>query len=342
MKNKDNIILGIESSCDDTSAAIIINGYIKSNVVANQDIHSIYGGVVPELASRAHQQKIVPVIDLAIRKAQIKKEDISAIAFTYGPGLLGSLLVGVSFAKSFALALNIPIITVNHLQAHLLSHFIKTEHNEKKHPEFPFICLTVSGGHTQIILLEDYLKTKILGQSVDDAAGEAFDKAAKILGLDYPGGPLIDKYAKNGDKSKFKFTFPKVKDLDYSFSGLKTQFLYFIQNETKINPNFITENLEDICASYQNHIISYLFKNLKKALEKTGCKNIAIAGGVSANSELRKQLIKFGNDYDCNIFIPEQEYCTDNAAMIAQVGYYLFKEKQFASQSVSAVARVSW
>ena len=293
--NKDSIILGIESSCDDTSAAVLINGKIHSNIVASQEVHTNYGGVVPELASRAHQQNIVPVVDQAIKKAKVSVNDLSAIAFTKGPGLLGSLLVGTSFAKSLGLGLNIPIIDVHHMKAHIHAHFIQSNNEiEKEVPNFPFICLTVSGGHTQIVLIKDYLNMTIIGETIDDAAGEAFDKAAKLLGLEYPGGPLIDQYSKKGDISKFKFTFPKVDGFNYSFSGLKTQFLYFLEKNKKNDPQFIQNNIADICASYQDHIISYLFKNVKKAMKETGCKDLAIAGGVAANSALRKQLKEIG------------------------------------------------
>ena len=344
MKNtrKDNIILGIESSCDDTSAAILINGKIYSNVVANQEVHTTYGGVVPELASRAHQQNIVPVVDQAIKKANIKIQDLSAIAFTKGPGLLGSLMVGTSFAKSLAMGLNIPIIDVHHMKAHVHAHFIQQKNEDLATPNFPFLCLTVSGGHTQIVLVKDYLKMSIIGESIDDAAGEAFDKAAKQLGIEYPGGPFIDKFAKNGNENKFKFTYPKVAELNYSFSGLKTQFLYFLQEKSKNNPNFISENMNDICASYQSHVVNYLLKKLALAIKQTGCKDIAIAGGVSANSKLREEFIKLGQDKNCNVFIPPFEFCTDNAAMIAMSGYFMYKEKLFAKQDVTPLARIKF
>ena len=339
---KDNIILGIESSCDDTSAAVLINGKICSNVVANQEVHKEYGGVVPELASRAHQQNIVPVVDKAIKQAGVKITDLSAIAFTKGPGLLGSLMVGTAFAKSFALGLDIPIIDVHHMKAHVHAHFIQKTNEVLKTPNFPFLCLTVSGGHTQIVLVKDYMEMAIIGESIDDAAGEAFDKAAKQLGIDYPGGPFIDKFAKNGNENKFKFTFPKVAGLNYSFSGLKTQFLYFLQKEIENNSNFILENMNDICASYQSHVVNYLLKKLALAIKQTGCKDIAIAGGVSANSKLREELFKIGKRTNCNVFIPPFEFCTDNAAMIAMSGYLMYKEKLFANQDVTPSARIKF
>ena len=338
---KDNIILGIESSCDDTSAAVLINGKVYSNVVANQDVHTSYGGVVPELASRAHQQNIVPVVDKALKQANVKATDLSAIAFTKGPGLLGSLMVGTAFAKSFALGLNIPIIDVHHMKAHVHAHFIQKPNENVETPNFPFLCLTVSGGHTQIVLIKSPLKMTIIGETIDDAAGEAFDKAAKQLGIDYPGGPLIDKMAKDGNEKRFKFTYPKVAGLNYSFSGLKTQFLYFLQEQTKSNSNFIEENKKDICASYQSHVVSYLLKKLALAIKETGCKDVAIAGGVSANSKLRKELINLGAQTNCNVFIPSIEFCTDNAAMIAMSGYFMYKEKLFAKQTVTPQARIN-
>ena len=294
MKSKPIIILGIESSCDDTSAAIIQDGKILSNIIGSQKIHQQYGGVVPELASRAHQQNIVPVVHEAIKEAGINKNQISAVAFTVGPGLLGSLLVGVSFAKSFALALNIPIIDVNHMQGHILAHFIKEKDGSGKPPNFPFLCLTVSGGHTQIVRVIDYLNFELIGETIDDAAGEAFDKSAKLLGLPYPGGPLIDKYAKDGNPDAFTFGIPKVDGLNFSFSGLKTSILYFIKKKTKENPQFIEQNLADICASIQHSIINILMKKIEKAAKETKINDIAIAGGVSANSGLRMRLSKNG------------------------------------------------
>ena len=338
---KDNIILGIESSCDDTSAAVLINGRIYSNVVANQEVHTAYGGVVPELASRAHQQNIVPVVDRALKLANISAENLSAIAFTKGPGLLGSLMVGTSFAKALGLGLNIPIIDVHHMKAHVQAHFIQKKDKDQPVPKFPFLCLTVSGGHTQLVLVEDYLNMHVIGETIDDAAGEAFDKAAKQLGIEYPGGPLIDKLAKDGNQNSYKFTYPKVDGLDYSFSGLKTQFLYFLQEKTKDDANFIQNNLSDICASYQHHIVSYLLMKLKKAIQKTGCKDIAIAGGVSANSKLRKELVQLGKDMGCEVFIPPFEFCTDNAAMIAMSGYFMYQQNLFAKQNVTPMARIN-
>ncbi len=336
---KKPIILGIESSCDDTSAAILQGKRILSNIVASQEIHQQYGGVVPELASRAHQQNIIPVVDTAIKRAKIKKEDIDAIAFTKGPGLLGSLLVGSSFAKSFALGMNIPLISVNHMQAHILAHFIDS--GEKK-LEFPFLCLTVSGGHTQIVMVESYIKMKVIGTTLDDAAGEAFDKSAKVLGLTYPGGPLIDKYAKNGNPDTFTFSKPRIKDLDFSFSGLKTSILYKIQKEIVKDPNFIRKNLEDLCASIQHAIVSVLIEKLQKAIQKTGIKQIAIAGGVSANTYFREQLGLLAKTEKFSLYIPKYEYCTDNAAMIAIAGYFKFLEKNFTTQRESPSARLSF
>ena len=335
--SKKTIILGIESSCDDTSAAILEDKKILSNVIANQEIHQQYGGVVPELASRAHQQNIIPVVDTAIKKANIKKEDVDAVAFTNGPGLLGSLLVGSSFAKSFAMGMQIPLISINHMQAHILAHFI----NEGKEvPSFPFLCLTVSGGHTQIVKVESPLNMQVIGTTLDDAAGEAFDKSAKILGLPYPGGPQIDKYAKNGNIRAFTFGKPKIKDLDFSFSGLKTSILYTIQAGIKENTNFIAENRQDLCASIQHSIVIILVDKLEKAIEKTGINQIAIAGGVSANSYLRKQLEILAAKENFDLYIPKFEYCTDNAAMIAIAGYFKFMDEDFATQSESPSARL--
>ena len=337
--NKEPIILGIESSCDDTSAAILKGKKILSNIIANQKVHALYGGVVPELASRAHQQNIIPVVDTAIKKAKITKEDIDAVAFTQGPGLLGSLLVGGSFAKSFSMGMEIPLIAVNHMQAHILAHFID---EGKPTPKFPFLCLTVSGGHTQIVKVISYNKMKVIGTTIDDAAGEAFDKSAKILKLEYPGGPLIDKYATKGNIHSFSFGKPKVKNLDFSFSGLKTSILYKIQNETQKNPQFIEENLEDLCASIQHSIVIILLEKLQKAINETKIKEIAIAGGVSANSYLRKQLQKLANEKKYNLYIPKFEYCTDNAAMIAISGYFRYLDKDFASQKESSSASLSF
>lgn len=333
-------ILGIESSCDDTSAAVISNGYLLSNVIANQEVHRIYGGVVPELASRAHQQNIVPVVDRAIQLAGIDKKQISAIAFTRGPGLMGSLLVGNSFAKGFALYNKIPLIEVNHLQAHVLVHFIKEKERNSKPPEFPFLCLLVSGGHTQIIYIKDYFYMEIIGQTIDDAAGEAFDKCAKNLGLSYPGGPFVDKYAKSGNPFAFKFTKPRISGLDYSYSGLKTAFLYFLRDQIKHNPDFISKNLEDLCASIQYTIIEILMDKLKKAIKLTGVKDVAIAGGVSANSGLRNTMLDLAQKMKFNVFIPEFRYTTDNAAMIAITGYYKYLNKEFVGLDVSPLARM--
>ncbi len=340
MQNSEVFILAIESSCDDTAAAVLHNDKVLSNVVANQLIHNQYGGVVPELASRAHQQNIVPVIDAAIRKANIQKEQLSAIAFTQGPGLMGSLLVGSSFAKSLALALHIPLIAVNHMQAHILAHFINDDGNEK--PTFPFIALTISGGHTQIVLVNDYFDMKIIGETTDDAVGEAFDKSAKILGLPYPGGPLIDKYAQLGNPKAFAFTKPKVPGLDFSFSGLKTAILYFIQKQKLVNTNFIDENLNDICASIQCIIIEILMEKLKLAVKETGVKQIAIGGGVSANSGIRNTLKEAEKNFGWKTFVPKFEYTTDNAAMIGIVGYQKFLSQNFETSSVVSKARIQF
>ena len=339
MTTQNTYILGIESSCDDTSAAVICNGRVLSNIVANQEIHAKYGGVVPELASRAHQQHIVPVVQQAIEQAGITKENLHAISFTRGPGLMGSLLVGTSFAKSLALGLDIPLIDVNHMQAHILAHFIKEENTEM--PPFPFVCLTISGGHTQIVKVTDYFTFEVLGETIDDAVGEAFDKSAKILGLPYPGGPLVDKYAQLGNPKKFSFTKPKVGDLNFSFSGLKTGILYFIQRNLKENPKFIEENLHDICASIQHTIVEILMEKLKNTVKKTGIKHIAIAGGVSANSEIRKRLQLAEKHWGWTTYIPKFEYTTDNAAMIAITGYLKYKSKLYADISVKAQARLT-
>ncbi len=339
MNSKEILILGIESSCDDTAAAVLCNGKTLSNVVATQEIHKEYGGVVPELASRAHQQNIVPVVHQAIKKAGITKEDLSAIAFTQGPGLLGSLLVGTSFAKSLALGLEIPLIGVNHMQAHILAHFIGEPGFPK--PEFPFLAMTLSGGHTQIVLVTSYFEMEVIGETLDDAVGEAYDKCGKMLGLPYPGGPHLDKLAALGNPKAFPFSKPKVKDLDFSFSGLKTAVLYFLQREEKKNPKFIEENLEDICASFQYTVVEILMDKLKKAVKQTGIKQIAIGGGVSANSGIRKALIEAEKNYGWKTYVPKLAYTTDNAAMIAIVGYYKFLEGNFSQQSVSAKARYS-
>lgn len=337
MENKTIYILAIESSCDDTSAAVMCNNRTLSNIVATQKIHEEYGGVVPELASRAHQQNIVPVVHQALAKANIDKKQLSAIAFTRGPGLMGSLLVGTSFAKSLALGLNIPLIEVNHMQAHILSHFIEEE--DYKIPSFPFLAMTISGGHTQIVLVNNYFEMEVLGESLDDAVGEAYDKSAKILGLPYPGGPLVDKYAQMGNPKAFPFPKPKIEGLNFSFSGLKTSILYFIQRETKKNPNFISENRNDICASIQYTIVNILMEKINKAAKQTGIKNIAIGGGVSANSGIRKALKEAESKWGWTTYIPKFEYCTDNAAMIGIVGYLKFKQGDFSNQQITAKAR---
>lgn len=330
-------LLAIESSCDDTAAAVLCNDKILSNIVANQSVHKQYGGVVPELASRAHEKNIVPVMHQALQKAGITKEQLSAIAFTQGPGLMGSLLVGGSFAKSLSLALGIPLIGVNHMQGHILAHFIDEEGFDK--PEFPFLAMTISGGHTQIIKVTDYFEMEIIGQTTDDAVGEAFDKSAKILGLPYPGGPLIDKYAQLGNPI-FTFTKPKVDGLDFSFSGLKTQILYFIQKKTKENPNFVAENLNDICASIQHIIIEIIMDKLKTAVKETGITQVAIGGGVSANSGIRKALKEAEHKYGWKTFVPKFEYTTDNAAMIGITGYLKYKKGMFDDVSVVSKARM--
>ena len=331
------VILGIESSCDDTSAAVCVDGVMMSNVIANQTIHQAYGGVVPELASRVHQQNIVPAVQQALINAKVSKNDVDAVAFTRGPGLLGSLLVGVSFAKSFALAKSLPIIEVNHMQAHILAHFI-----EERKPTFPFLCLTVSGGHTQIVLVKDYFEMEIVGQTLDDAAGEAMDKTSKILGLPYPGGPLIDKHARLGNPDKYKFPEPQIPGFDFSFSGLKTSILYFIRDNVAINPNFITENINDICASVEKRIVTILLNKLAKAAQQYGIKDIALAGGVSANTGLRQGLQQLGDKNGWNCFIPAMQYCTDNAAMIAIAGHYKFLKGEFAEQNIAPLARMQF
>lgn len=331
---KDIIILAIESSCDDTAASVIKNGKILSNKVATQAIHELYGGVVPELASRAHQQNVVPVVDIALKEAGIGLNQLSAVAFTKGPGLIGSLMVGSSFAKSLAHALQIPLVGVHHMQAHVLAHFI-----DDPKPQFPFLCLTVSGGHTQIVKLTSYFKQEILGKTIDDAAGEAFDKAAKILGLPYPGGPLIDKYAQLGDPKAFAFPQPNIPELDYSFSGLKTSILYFIQKQVKVNPNFIEDNLASLCASIQYAIITHLMKKLQLASKQTGIKEISLAGGVSANSNLRKTLEETGQKLGWNTYIPAFEYCTDNAAMIAMTAHFKYLESIFEEEDTAPFPR---
>ncbi len=326
-------ILAIESSCDDTAVSIIKNGKILSNVVAGQKVHEQYGGVVPELASRAHQANIVPVLDVAIKQANIQLSELLAIAFTQNPGLIGSLMVGCSFAKSLAQTLNIPLIAVNHMQAHVLAHFI-----DEPKPTFPFLCLTVSGGHTQIAVFKNYFESEIIGKTIDDAAGEAFDKAAKMLSLPYPGGPLIDKYAQQG-KVVYEFAKPNIPELDYSFSGLKTSFLYFLKNEMAKNENFINENRDNLCASIQYSIVTHLMKKLVLASKKTGIKNIALAGGVSANSGLRKAIEDAGKKYQWKTFIPAFEYCTDNAAMIAMTAHYKYLNNEFVNLETAPSAR---
>ncbi len=341
MSSSQPIILSIESSCDDTSAAILQGNKLLSNITANQSVHKQYGGVVPELASRAHQQNIIPVVESAIKAAKINKEQIDAVAFTRGPGLMGSLLVGASFAKSFAMAKNIPLIEVNHMKGHILAHFIIDE-NKNEVPNFPFICLTVSGGHTQIVKVDSPSEMKIIGQTIDDAAGEAFDKIAKIMGLPYPGGPLIDKYAKEGNPNAFKFTQPKVEAYNFSFSGLKTAVLYFLQKEIKKNPDFIEENKADICASVQYTIVTILIKQLKKVLKDTQIKEVAIAGGVSANSGLRTALKELEKDGTIKTHIPPFAYCTDNAAMIGIAGYFKYLNQEFSPYTISPSARLAF
>ena len=336
-KGEHTYILGIESSCDETSASVCHNGKILSNIIATQAVHTQYGGVVPELASRAHMQNIVPVIDQAIVDAGIRLDQLDAIAFTSSPGLIGALLVGTGFAKSLALSLDIPLIAVHHMQAHVLSNLIADPQ-----PEFPFLCLTVSGGHTQIVLCKDALNMEILGETLDDAAGEAFDKTAKLLGLPYPGGPLIDRYAKEGDPKKFHFPEPQIEGLNFSFSGVKTSILYFLQKQLKADPEFISKNLPDICASAQHCIVSILLHKLKKASLQTGIKTICLAGGVSANKGLRNAIQEMAEKYHWKLFIPEMEYCTDNAAMIAITGYYKFLAGFSSPLTVSASARAAW
>lgn len=344
-------ILGIESSCDDTSAAIIRDKFILSNVIASQSVHEEYGGVVPELASRAHQQNIIPVVDKAIKSAKLEAKDIDAIAFTRGPGLLGSLLVGTSFAKGFSLANDIPLIEVNHLQGHVLAHFIhemptedlsgnRTVVQQGAEPNFPFLTLLVSGGHTQIILIRDHFDMEILGETIDDAAGEAFDKCAKVMGLGYPGGPVVDRLAQQGNKNAFKFSRPRVGDLEFSFSGLKTSFLYTIRDHVKENPSFIEENKADLCASLQHTIVEILLTKLKKAVEITGVTEIAIGGGVAANSGLRDGLQALADEMGWSVHIPARKFTTDNAAMIAIAGYFKFQRKEFVGLDVAPLARM--
>lgn len=325
-------ILAIESSCDETSASVIRSGKVLNNVIASQEVHHKHGGVVPELASRAHQQNILRVVNEAMREARIQNRDLNAIAFTRGPGLMGSLLVGVSFAKGMALALGLPMIEVNHMEAHVLAHFI-----DDPKPNFPFLCLTVSGGHTQIVLIKDFLEMEVIGQTQDDAVGEAFDKAAKMMGLPYPGGPLIDKYAKQGNPNAFKFSQTSMPDLDFSFSGIKTAFLYFLRDRKKDDENFVEKNLNDICASLQRHLVQMLLHKLKLAAQQAGVKEIAIAGGVAANSGLRNALTEMAKEFDWKIFIPEFQYCTDNAAMIAMAAHYKYLSGKFCGMDVAPV-----
>ncbi|MBD8487870.1 tRNA (adenosine(37)-N6)-threonylcarbamoyltransferase complex transferase subunit TsaD [Echinicola sp. CAU 1574] len=333
MKNIN--ILAIESSCDETSASIISDGKILNNIVATQSVHEKYGGVVPELASRAHQQHLIPVIHEAIESSGLKKEDLSAVGFTRGPGLMGSLMVGVSFAKSFAYSLGIPLIDVNHMQAHILAHFI-----DDPKPSFPFICLTVSGGHTQLVLVKDYLEMEVIGETLDDAVGEAFDKTAKLLGLPYPGGPMIDKYAKEGNPGAYKFPLSEMPGLNYSFSGIKTAVLYFLRDQLKVNSSFIDENMVDICASVQHTLIKMLMQKLKRAAREYKVKDIAIAGGVSANSGLRSELGNLAKELSWKVYIPKFEYCTDNAAMIAMAAHYKYLKGEFCGLDVSPMAKM--
>jgi N6-L-threonylcarbamoyladenine synthase len=337
MKDNSVYILAIESSCDDTSASVFKNEKKLSNIIANQSVHEAYGGVVPELASRAHQKNIVPVVDQALKHAKVNKNQLSAIAFTKGPGLLGSLLVGSSFAKSMAMGLNIPLIEVHHMQAHILAHFI--DDNDKPSPKFPFLALTISGGHTQIVQVNSHFDMQVIGKTLDDAVGEAFDKCGKMMGLGYPAGPIVDKLAKEGNPKRFKFTKPKVKALDFSFSGLKTAVLYFLQKEEKLSPNFIEENRADICASFQKTVVDILMDKLKLAVKQTGIKRIAIGGGVSANSGIRQALVEAEDDLGWDCYIPKFEYCLDNAAMICIVGYYKYLNQDFTDYSTTSKAR---
>jgi len=339
MSKKHVYILAIESSCDDTAVAVLKNKKVLSNIITNQKIHKKYGGVVPELASRAHQKNIIPIVEVALKKSNLNKNQLNAIAFTKGPGLLGSLLVGVNFAKSLALSLGIPCIEVHHMHAHILSHFIE---NNKVIPNFPYLCLTVSGGHTQLVIVKDYFSIEIIGKTLDDAAGEAFDKTAKTLGIEYPGGPLMDKYAKNGNNLKFNFSKSKVPQLNFSFSGIKTNVLYFIKDQLKIDKHFIKNNLEDLCASIQHTIIEMLMEKLVLGSKKTKINNIAISGGVAANSYLRNQLKKSAKKHNWKIFIPKVEYCTDNAAMIGLVGYLKYLNNEFSEINSTAKARLTF
>lgn len=334
-------ILGIESSCDDTSASVLKDGVIYSNITANQDVHMDYGGVVPELASRAHQQNIIPVVHQAMLKAGVTADEIDAVAFTRGPGLLGSLMVGTSFAKGFALSKNIPLIEVNHLQAHILAHFIDDLKSKYDHPGFPFLALLVSGGNSQIIVVKNHLEMEVIGETIDDAAGEAFDKCAKVMGLPYPGGPIIDRNAKLGNPLAFEFSRPRIQGLNYSFSGLKTSFLYFVRDRIKENPNFIEENMNDLCASLQYTIVDVLMNKVKKAAKETGIKQVAIAGGVSANSGLQNALKEAADKFRWKVFIPQLGYSLDNAAMIAITGYFKYLKKEFIEQNAAPFARMT-
>ncbi|MCQ2178207.1 MAG: tRNA (adenosine(37)-N6)-threonylcarbamoyltransferase complex transferase subunit TsaD [Bacteroidales bacterium] len=336
-----DIILGIESSCDDTSAAVIKDGWLLSNVIASQDVHKAYGGVVPELASRDHERNIVPVVSEAISRAGIRKEDLTAIAFTRGPGLLGSLLVGTSFAKTLALSLGIPLVMVNHLQGHVLANFVKQEGSENRQPSFPYLCLLVSGGNSQIVKVNSPLDFEILGQTIDDAVGEAFDKCSKMMGLGYPGGPVIDRLAKQGDPLRFKFAKPHIDGLDYSFSGIKTSLLYFVRDEMAKDPEFMEKNKEDICASFQKALIDILLDKLVKAAKQTGIKDITIGGGVSANSGLRSRIVEEGQKRGWNTFLPEFKFTTDNAAMIAIAGYFHYQAGERCPMDIAPVSRIA-
>ena len=341
MEKKDIVILGIESSCDDTSAAVIRNGVLLSNVTASQAVHEAYGGVVPELASRAHQQNVVPVVDQALKRAGVTKEELSAVAFTRGPGLMGSLLVGVSFAKGFARALGIPMIEVNHLQGHVLAHFIKEDEGDHDQPEFPFLCLLVSGGNSQIILVKAYNDMEVLGQTIDDAAGEAIDKCSKVMGLGYPGGPIIDRLARQGNPQAYSFAKPHIGGYDYSFSGLKTSFLYSLRDWMKEDPDFIEHHKEDLAASLEHTIVDILMKKLRQAAKDTGIRQVAVAGGVSANNGLRNAFLEHADRYGWKIFIPNFSYTTDNAAMIAITGYFKYQDKDFCTIDMPAYSRVT-
>jgi N6-L-threonylcarbamoyladenine synthase len=341
-KKSEVKILGIESSCDDTSAAVVCDGKLLSNVINSQSIHEKYGGVVPELASRAHQQNIVVVVNEALSRAEVSMSELDAIAFTKGPGLLGSLLVGASFAKGLSVSLGIPLVGVNHLHGHILAHFLREKDEDECVPQFPFLCLLVSGGHSQIVLVKDYLDFEIIGKTIDDAAGEAFDKCAKVMGLPYPGGPVIDKLSKVGDENRFKFSKPSIPGFDYSFSGLKTSFLYTVRDEMANNPNFITENVNDLAASLQKTIIDILFNKLEKAVKQTGIRRVAISGGVSANSGLRNRMLLYAERKKWQVYIPKISYTTDNAAMIALVGYYMYQKGKISPLSVIPQARINF